>query len=588
LTVFAPMASINGMLFDPFAWLDASPMHYWFVAWSTFSFVVVLAVIAACSHRERAWWQHPALFSTGMLLVLLAFRWPVLLDNRQYEDPDESEFIAGALTLRQDPIYWRSLDGTTHGPLTEWSLLAALVARKSLDFTTARIVSVLLVWVELVSVWLIFRYFYRPNAAGLLVLPLLAVHAFSHAWCFVAYCSEHVPDALLALACWPLLTAWRPCGLGPPSLSRLFAAGVVLGAVPFAKLQAAPIAAVALAGGAWFALTSDTPNWRRRWRALAALVSGAATVPAIIIGAVLACGIWSDFFRCYILDNIRYAKTNKFPTEEVFTWIEAPRMLVELGRRADGFNSFFFGVLGFGACGLLIFPWLTRWYRRWVAFAAVLLLVAICAAMAPGRPYMHYLQLIIFPAGLFGGLITGAIMDDFGREKFSTGLPTRLVTTVILGGFLISGLAPQMWWRAREPQPFIGQYTATRGVLARSPVSAEILQHANPGERLGIWGWMPVFWVETGLIQGTRDGDDSRQIEPHEDRDYFRARYFRDFLRTRPPVFIDAVGIGNFLYEDRAECAHETFPDLRDYIANNYRLVADVEGTRIYVRNDRP
>lgn len=582
------MTSIDGMLSNLFGWLDKSTMHYWFVAWSAFAFVVVLAITAACIRREQGWWQHPALFSTAMLLVLLAFRWPVILDNRQYEDPDESEFIAGALTLRQDPIYWRSLDGTTHGPFIEWSLLMGRLARKSLDFTTARIVTVLLLWVEVTCAWLIFRRFFSASAAGLLVLPLLAVHAFTHAWCFVAYCSEHVPDALLAVGCWSLFTAWRSCGRGPPSLARLFGAGIVLGAIPFSKLQATPIAAVVLTGGAWFAVISDDSNWRQRWRAFAALVSGAATIPAIIVGAVLVCGVWPDFFRCYILDNIRYANTNKFPPEEVFTWIEAPRILVELGRRADGFNSFFFWLSGLGACGLLSLPWLTKWHRRYAAFAFVLLLVAICAAMTPGRPYMHYLQLTIFPAGLFGGLISGAILHDLGVNNFIVGVSARAVRVIILGAFLICGLVPQIWWRSQAPQPFIGQYTATRGVLARSPVSAEILQHANPGERLGIWGWMPVFWVETGMVQGTRDGDDSRQIEPHQDLDYFRARYFRDFLSTHPPVFVDAVGTGNFLYEDRAECAHETFPDLRDYIANNYRLIDDVEGTRIYVRNDRP
>src|ERR1700737_3612521 len=165
------------MFFNLLTWLDSSPLHYWFVAWTTFGFVVALAVVAGRSRRERAWWQHPALFSSAMLIVLLAFRWPVLLDNRQYPDPDESELIAGTLALRQDPIFWRSVDGTTHGPLDHWPLLAASLARKSLDFTTARIVTTLLVWIELVSAWLIFRHLYKTSAAGLLVLPLLAVHA---------------------------------------------------------------------------------------------------------------------------------------------------------------------------------------------------------------------------------------------------------------------------------------------------------------------------------------------------------------------------------------------------------------------------
>jgi hypothetical protein len=52
-------------------------------------------------------------------------------------------------------------------------------------------------------------------------------------------------------------------------------------------------------------------------------------------------------------------------------------------------------------------------------------------------------------------------------------------------------------------------------------------------------------------------------------------------------VFVDTVGAGSY-FENRAKSAHEVFPELRDYIAENYHLVQDLEGKRIYVRNDRP
>src|SRR6266581_6940683 len=136
------------MFFNFLSWLDSSATHYWLVAWSTFSGFVILAVLAFCFPRERAWWQRPSLFSAAMLIVLFAFRWPVIFDNRQYPDPDESQLIAGAMTLRYDPIFWRSVDGSTHGPLDEWPLLPPLFARGSLDFTTARTVSTLLTWIE--------------------------------------------------------------------------------------------------------------------------------------------------------------------------------------------------------------------------------------------------------------------------------------------------------------------------------------------------------------------------------------------------------------------------------------------------------
>ena len=593
------------MFFNLLKWLDSSPGHYWVVAWPVFGVVVALALLAFCFPRERAWWQHPVVFSLAMLIALLAFRWPVLFDNRQYPDPDESQLIAGASTLRYDPIFWRSVDGSTHGPLDQWPLLVALFVRGSLDFTAARTVTTLLIWIELVSAWFLFRHLFKVSIAGLLVLPLMAAHAFTHAWSFVAYCSEHVPDALVAVGCCSLLTAWRQCGAGPPKLGRLFAAGILLGAVPFAKLQATPIAAVAVIGGAWLALFSDSSNWRQRWRAVGIFFSGAATVPALILGMVLACGIWSDFLYSYILDNIRIGGQTwpgtatdlaerssildsvRFAGDREFTWAEAPRMLVELGGSIFGFNEFFLWLVGFGGCALLLFPCFTKWHRRCATFAAAVLFFAILAAMAPGRAFIHYLQLVIFPAGLFGGLIAGAVLQNVAREGLSIGVPFRVVRVVIIVAFLSCGLAPQIWWRAREPQPFIGQFTVTQGALVQSEVSREILRHASPGERLGVWGWMPIFWVETGLIQATRDGNYSRQTDPYHYRGYFRTRYLRDLSRTRPPVFVDAVGVGNFIHENRGKSAHETFPELRDYIAENYHLVRDVEGTRIYVRNDR-
>ena len=588
LTVFALPASVHGeMLFNLMRWLDASPAHYWLAAWSAFALVAALSLIAFAFDRERAWWQNPVLFSVAMLGVLLAFRWPMLFDNRQYPDPDESQFIAGALTLRHDPVFWRSVDGTTYGPLVQWPLLAPLFLRGSLDFTGARFVTVFLLWIELTCVWLIFRHLFKASVAGVLVLPLLAVHSFPHIWSFVAYCSEHVPSALLVVGCWALITAWRASGDGRPNLRRLFVAGLLFGAIPFAKLQGAPIAAAGVIAGLWLLLTDSNLNWRQWHRPLLMFIGGVTTVPALIVAFSLVFGVWQVFFGCYILDNLRYAGGNLFPPDRSFGWTEAPRMLLELGRAIAGFNEFALWMAGFGAFGLLFVRRFSRSNRRFAIASLAILLSTVFAAMARGRPYLHYLQLLILPVGLMSGLVAGALLagaDQTGSAGRRCLDPMRAVIACV---FLLCGLGPQVWWRIGEPQPFVGFFTANHGALVQSEVSREILHHASLGECLGMWGWMPVFWVETGLLQATRDGQTSRQIEPHPRRDYYRARFLQDLVRSRPPVFVDAVGPGNFGYEDRVQDAHETFPELRAYIADNYHLVGDIEGSRIYVRNDR-
>ena len=72
--------------------------------------------------------------------------------------------------------------------------------------------------------------------------------------------------------------------------------------------------------------------------------------------------------------------------------------------------------------------------------------------------------------------------------------------------------------------------------LQQTAVAQAILTHAHTGEELGIWGWGPKFWVQTGLLQATRDGETSRQLDLTSGRSLYRERYMRDLKKSRPPV----------------------------------------------------
>jgi len=569
------------MLSSLLTWLDASPAHYGSAAWIAFAAVVAVAFAGFFSARARAWWRHPALFGALLLLAVLAFRWPALLDNRQLNDPDESQLMAGALTLRHDPLFWRSVDGTTHGPLAEWPLLVAPAVGHALDYTAARTISVLFVWLAVLAAWAAFHRLFGDGPARLLVLPLLATHTFTHFWNFVQFGSEHAPAALLAAGCGLLITAWDRSGQRV-ILWRLFLAGLALGAVPFAKIQSLPIAAWAAGCGIFFVLAAPGSPWPRRLLALATLALGGFAVPAALLWWIRAHDLWADFWQSYIVNNLNYTNVRWF------TWAQGPATLVTLGRDAWGFNPFFLGSLAFSAAALFALPWFARWHRRCAVFALGLVLASVYAVLAPGRSFMHYLQLTLFPVGLLVGVLAGGALAAFTESSPFARLAPSRVRALWLALFLGCGLVPQIVWRAREPQPFLGRFAATHGQLAPSAVSREIRQHAQPGEALAIWGWMPVFWVETGLVQGTRDGNASRQLDPTPDAPFYRARFLADLRRNDPPVVLDAVGENNFSYHDRPIFGHENCDELRDLLASRYRLAADLDGTRIYVRLDRP
>ena len=567
------------MLSRLLTWLDQSGTHYWTVAWVTFGLVVALAVVTALFPSPRRWWHHPGCFGALSLLAILAFRWPVLVYNSQLADPDESQLIAGALTLSQDPVYWRSVDGTTHGPLADAPLLLPRLVGAPLDFTSARGVSVLLAWVTVLAAASIFRSRVGEGWARLLVLPLLATFAFTHNWYFAQYGSEHAPAALLALGCALLLTATPAAGR--PRHRQLFLAGLLLGLVPFGKLQLAPMALwAATSAAAWVGFLSGEEARHRR-RALAALATGAVTGPALLVGLVVATGSGPDFWDSYLVNNLQYAGSRWF------TWRETPAKFLELSEVAEGFSPFFFWVVGISAFGFLGWRRFDAWYRWATLFTAGLLLSAWYATMAPGRMFMHYVQLLMFPAGLFGGMMGSALLQ--AETRFTSDTSRRMGCGAwLMVVVLAAGLAPQILWRAQTDFPLRNYYSVTHGALAQSEVAREILRHARPGERMAIWGWMPTYWVETGLVQGTRDGNCARQLEPTPVRDRYRARFLADLRRLAPPVFVDAVGGDNFSYQDRTAHGHENFAELRDYVGAQYRSAADVGGARIYVRRDRP
>src|SRR4051794_23955123 len=111
------------MLKSLFEWFDAHAESYWIVA--TLPTLVLLLWSAGAFWRQAepaSSRKREALFAFLILAVLLAWRWPFLLSADEY-NPDESQLIAGAITLRIDPVPWRSVDGFTSGPLNFYPLL---------------------------------------------------------------------------------------------------------------------------------------------------------------------------------------------------------------------------------------------------------------------------------------------------------------------------------------------------------------------------------------------------------------------------------------------------------------------------------
>jgi hypothetical protein len=545
-----------------FQWFDAHPGSYWALA-GVPTLLLVGWIARAwrsgdCGDRVR---RHDRVFAFLLLAVLLAWRWPFLLAAGEY-NPDESQLIAGAMTLRGDLVPWRSLDGSTSGPLNFYALLPISAAGLPLDYFTARLTGLLLVWGALLACYRLFRTRFEAPVAQVSVVPALAFFCTVVDWDFIQYSTEHLSLFLTALGAGCVLRKNVPGREAARwHLAGCFAAGLL----PWCKLQSAPI------GAAIFAISianllADTSSTAGRKVAEFGERLAAALVPSVaIIAVVLATGQFHDFFVSYLRQNIAYVGEG------------APLGASILGLWRTSMTTlhfpFFFVMTLAGAIAGSAFAWRSRPSRGLVLASALLVAAAIFAVLAPRRALVHYLLLSIIPLTIW----LGAALGECG-----TILSTRSRRWLGIVVFAVGGVF-QFLLRTHQPDPGVfGTFLADWRV-PRSPLADIIRTSAPPGARLAIWGWIPGLFVQSGLPQGTRDGNSAAAIMASAQRDYYRQRFLADLRRNRPAFFVDAVGPGAPFFTDRAQLGHESFPELANYVRETYRLVLDARYARLYV-----
>jgi hypothetical protein len=559
------------MLKALFGWFDGHPGSYWVMA--AVPTLVWAAWIAAGLRRTPDSQPRRAeriAFALLLFGVLLAWRWPFLLDAHQM-NPDESQFLAGAITLQHDPVFWRSVDGTTSGPLNYYALLPTHLLGVPQDYFNARLTGLLLVWGGLLACHGLLAAAFGAPLARLGMVPGVVFFAAATDTDFIHYSSEHVSLLLMPLG-WYLL--WRnrePPSDGRPTAGWL-AAGFTAGLLPWAKLQSAPFAALLVAGGIWLALRSSAISRADRIRRAGWLLLAAAAPGVVGLLAVTAAGQSRDFFLSYLAQNFTYMG------ETPMTLGTTVKELARLSRFTWQFPVFLVGPCLVIAAGAAV-GWRQR-RRPGLLFWAggALTLVAGFAILAPRRGFHHYLLFLVLPLTLWSAAAVGDLWQNVRAGAARRWLMAALV--------IAAGLLP-LGQRLRLPVPYMFGQFAEHWRHPYSDLGHWLRMHARPGDTLAMWGWCPSLYVETALPQGTREAHSYWQIRPSALRAYYRERYLADLERNPPTFFVDAVGPGAFSFIDRPREAHETWPELEEYVRCNYLFLREDGQARTYLRADR-
>jgi hypothetical protein len=566
-----------------FEWFDHHAWGYWALALGSLG--LLLATVAASvstptgivpASRLRGVATSRTLFVVGVLLTFFAFRWPAFFSG-QMENPDEAQWIAGALTLREGGLPWKSFDGQTSGPLNAYALLLTAPLGLPLNYLGARVLASLFQAAAVLALYAAVRRRAPEWVARLAVLPAVPLWAFGPFHDLLQYSSEHVSVLLLALGGWAASSALTRRH-GRLSLALLTLAGALVGAPFFAKPQSLPLAAallVLIVGAVWLA-GDGAPRASQRRAQTAALVAGALAPLAVFVGYISLYGLWGQIRVFFWQSNALYAAHREYPLSGI------PEAFFRLASPAPGVTAATLCALGF--CLTTVVPaWGAHRVGRPRLLGAWLLLgAALLGVHTSGRHFTHYLHFLVLPLCWCTAVHLDGVRRCFAAQEPSGRWSQRGKLAL---AFSLAVLAWPTWQRLDLCRPMNGQLYFWRA-RQTSPLSERIRSEARPGDKLVVWGWAPGYHAETGLPQGVRDSHSERSLNAGPLQSNYRSRFLFDLKRHRPRWFIDAVAPGQFGYSERSLFGHDTWPELREIVERDYSLVDESCGVRLYLHRD--
>jgi hypothetical protein len=533
----------------------AQPILYYLLAGVAIAAFAGLAVVP--SGRVSGEGKLEVVFLLSAWAALLACRWPTFL----WPDPfnvDEGTFVACAMKARFDWVPWRGFDASTSGPLNCDILALPALFGAEIGFFSARVVGLCLIAGAVCALHYTVKWIYGPGVARLSILPPVLLFSLTKTSDFLHYSSEHFPIFLTTV---PLAAAaYLARGTGSKS-SRLAAcatAGLFLGCPVLAKLQAAPIALAVLIS--LVAAIFITPS-SRTWKAEVFLTgAGLAAVPSLVLISLWATGGFTD------------AVTSYYKMALVFVGSGPP----------VGPSFFFLGVQEYTffclASLAVVVAGGAALYSRvsfaptflWASLSSILLLLAsLFAIYHAHHPFPHYLLFSIIPVSLCVANVLGLLhQTDLGKDHAVLGRSVFAALFLVPIGFAALTSANDF-----SPQAVVPM----RGELLA------IARYAKPGDRMVVWAWRPEYYVKTKTIMATRDPGILALMQWSRYRGYFRERFMSDLRAHPPPVIVDAVAPGAFLFDDRATQGIESFPLLEAFVREHYTQREEIAGVRIFV-----
>src|SRR5579863_1481265 len=482
-------------------------------------------------------------------------------------NPDEGQAAANALRIKSYGFNWDALDGSTNGPLD--SLIVSWPHIFGLDTTlnTTRLTGCILLFLVCTCVYFSIKIVSGAGFAALFVLPLVVFYSFTKNPEFLHYSSELLPLFLLVAA--NFIVIQISLDRDRPHEFKFLLLAFLLGAVPFAKLQATPIA---VAIGLYALILVVAPSSKWKMRNLISLFCGGLAPAIVILVPLLVSGHFQDFWNSYIVWGGLYIRSPS-TILGIYSMVARDAVL-----RYVTYFIFFVGIASLLHSSLIASNEHSfhRAAKYDVIYMSILVVIAFWAISIPGKPYLHYLM--FFPPFV---VITFAYL-----ARVFVGSRTHVIVFVsyytILAAFFIilsinNGVIRDRYDTILKPTFML----KSPHILSWLPI---------PSKHLLVWGWMPQWYVLSGLTPATRETQIYSQVMQTDLTEYFRSRFMSDIKQSSPEVIIDAVAGKSFHFNNPATASPDNFPAFASFLSQNYSqlpsLVQHPDCPKVYVKNE--
>lgn len=513
-------------------------------------------------------------------LGIALIRLPGILFGHEFS-LDEGLMISQAITLTENPLFWKSVDGTTGGPLLSYLLLIPHFLGFEIHYLSARIVGIILVILAGNFLFLGVKEIGEINAAKIALFVFFSFTAFITNNEFVHYSSEHLPLLLIGLNFF-----WMTkCFKNPDNFWYYFSFGILVLIFFLSKIQSIP---VAFGLYVWLAIVLFVKRgFIFLIRKSLIILAGLLTALFPFLTALLLLGIMDDFYWFYIYNNFFiYIPKETATFDLIIDWYEHLQSYTTLRREFTViFSTPFWISIPFLVFSLVFTG--KRISNPWnILGASILLGLALSCVLPPGRVFPHYLMLSVLPSCILIGILFFEISNLYNGYKY------KKIILIVLSLLVVQNIGKNIFdWNAKQGIWF-NNYWLGRGIFSSNewryqewvlaPEHQFIRKNAREGDSMIVWGFNYQYHVYNQMPQGSRFGQSYYIVDkaiPKDLQKKYCHKFFEDLTSNRPKILVDFKKTAFQDLNFELAISKEIF----DYIAANYSKQL-IGSANIYVR----